>query len=91
MEWLGEDMLQRQHRSLLLSPIHATIRRSCKAPPPLSWVACECGVRLEWRDPRSGLGSWWEQSGASDALYSGAYGRAVTSGASAQRQMSAFA
>jgi len=35
--------------------------------------------------PGQALGTWWEQSGASDALYSGAYGRAVTRGASAQR------
>jgi hypothetical protein len=95
MEWLGEDLLQRQHRSLLSSPIHddPEVLQS-PAAVVLGGVRVRCPPQVAGRQVRPGNVVRAEQSGASDALYSGAMAAAwppkrALSGRSGRRPMDA--
>ncbi len=95
MEWLGEDLLQRQHRSLLSSPIHddPEVLQSPTAVV-LGGVRVRCPPQVAGRQVRPGNVVRAEQSRAERRqrrALQRRYGRGLAPEASAQRQMRMFA
>jgi len=89
MEWLGEDLAATPASVVTHVANPRDVPEVLQSPAAVVLGGLVSAVSASnGRTPGQALGTWWEQSGASDALHSGACGRAVTRGASAHGAMS---